>query len=421
LGSASATNAYLAWNASSDNLAVVGYGLYVNGSKVGTIASTSYAFSGLACGSAYTLAVDAYDAAGNRSALASVQASTAACASTLGRALPAPLPPSTGQAFYVSPTGSDSASGTLSAPWQTIQKAYNSLLPGQTAFARAGTYPEWAALTRSGTATAPITLRAYPGERPVLTGRLKLSGSYARISGFLFQGRTAANATGVLVYVSGGDYDELSGNELRDSAMSAIYVGDPGNDAYHLFIIGNYIHDNGTHSNLDHGIYFGSGSDGLIANNVIEHNLAQGIKLAPAAEGTIATTNTVVRNGASGILVGGDTVDTSNNNLIVNNITAFNTGWGVRSYWESAGVGTGNQATRNLVYGNGSGVSWFPGGGLTLSDSLLANPLFANLSGGDLYLTTGSPALDTALPDYTSPTAYNGPRGPPPDLGALDG
>ena len=67
------------WNASTDNVAVTGYGLYRNGTSTGSTSSTSASFSGLACGTAYTITVDAYDAAGNRSAKASITASTAAC------------------------------------------------------------------------------------------------------------------------------------------------------------------------------------------------------------------------------------------------------------------------------------------------------------------------------------------------------
>ena len=59
----------LSWNASTDNVGVTGYGLYRGGAAVGsTNASTrTYTFTGLSCGTTYTLAVDAVDAAGNRS------------------------------------------------------------------------------------------------------------------------------------------------------------------------------------------------------------------------------------------------------------------------------------------------------------------------------------------------------------------
>ena len=56
------------WTASTDNVGVAGYGYYSNGNLVGNGTGTSYTFNGLTCNTAYTFAIDAYDAAGNRSA-----------------------------------------------------------------------------------------------------------------------------------------------------------------------------------------------------------------------------------------------------------------------------------------------------------------------------------------------------------------
>jgi chitodextrinase len=69
----------LSWSKSSDNVGVVGYSLYRSGASVTKTSSTSYKFTGLSCGTSYKLGVDAYDAAGNRSAAASVTTSTASC------------------------------------------------------------------------------------------------------------------------------------------------------------------------------------------------------------------------------------------------------------------------------------------------------------------------------------------------------
>ena len=65
------------WNASTDNVGVTGYNVYLNGSLDGTTASTNYSFSGLAASTSYTVAVEATDAAGNTSAQASINVSTA--------------------------------------------------------------------------------------------------------------------------------------------------------------------------------------------------------------------------------------------------------------------------------------------------------------------------------------------------------
>ena len=71
----------LSWNAATDNVGVTGYGLYRGGTTAGsTNASTrTYTFSGLSCGTMYTLAVDAVDGAGNRSTQATASGTTAAC------------------------------------------------------------------------------------------------------------------------------------------------------------------------------------------------------------------------------------------------------------------------------------------------------------------------------------------------------
>jgi hypothetical protein len=59
---------------------VSGYNVYLGSSLAGsTTTATSYGFTGLVCGSSYTLAVEAFDAAGNVSGRPSVVAQTAAC------------------------------------------------------------------------------------------------------------------------------------------------------------------------------------------------------------------------------------------------------------------------------------------------------------------------------------------------------
>lgn len=84
------------------------------------------------------------------------------------------LPSATVQSvFYVAPGGSNSNPGTEDRPWQTIQKAADSLLPGQTVLVRQGTYKRSNYYTivqiyKSGTANAWITYKNYPGETPTL-------------------------------------------------------------------------------------------------------------------------------------------------------------------------------------------------------------------------------------------------------------
>jgi chitodextrinase len=86
-----ATSISVSWTASTDDVGVAGYGRYQNGALASSGTSTSYTFSGLSCGTTYTLAVDAYDAAANRSAMASLSAATNACADTQAPTAPSAL------------------------------------------------------------------------------------------------------------------------------------------------------------------------------------------------------------------------------------------------------------------------------------------------------------------------------------------
>lgn len=66
--SKSSTSVSLAWDASTDNVGVVGYDVYRGATLVGTPTATSYTAAGLTPGTAYTFTVKARDAAGNLSA-----------------------------------------------------------------------------------------------------------------------------------------------------------------------------------------------------------------------------------------------------------------------------------------------------------------------------------------------------------------
>jgi len=74
------TSISLAWTASSDNLGVKGYRVYLGDAPVADVAATQYTRIGLACGRTYDVAVDAVDQAGNRSQKARIDARTKLCA-----------------------------------------------------------------------------------------------------------------------------------------------------------------------------------------------------------------------------------------------------------------------------------------------------------------------------------------------------
>src|SRR3954469_20897123 len=93
-GKITATAIPLSWKASTDNVGVVRYAVYLNGTQIlppGATA-TSYTFAGLTCGTSYTLGVQAFDASGNQSPIANKTASTSACPPPPPPPAPAPAP-----------------------------------------------------------------------------------------------------------------------------------------------------------------------------------------------------------------------------------------------------------------------------------------------------------------------------------------
>jgi chitodextrinase len=79
---ATTTSVSFSWSASTDNVGVAGYGIYRAGTRVATTTAANYTLTGLSCGTSYSLGIDAYDAAGNRSPQASLMIATSPCDTT---------------------------------------------------------------------------------------------------------------------------------------------------------------------------------------------------------------------------------------------------------------------------------------------------------------------------------------------------
>jgi uncharacterized repeat protein (TIGR02059 family) len=80
--------------------------------------------------------------------------------------------------YYVSTSGSDSNPGTITQPWATWQKGFNSISAGDILYIRGGTYTRVAGGSTNmfgvrvdglkGTSASHFTISAYPGETPTL-------------------------------------------------------------------------------------------------------------------------------------------------------------------------------------------------------------------------------------------------------------
>jgi Right handed beta helix region len=351
--------------------------------------------------------------------------------SPVGSALPKPLPASSGSAFYVSPSGSDSNPGTQSAPWQTLGKAFSSLSAGQTAYLETGTYGQGntSALTWTGqgTASAPITIAAAPGQNPVIAQLVKLSGSYLRLSGITVVrnsyptdsrfGQGGSNPGGsVNLWADGCSHCTIQNDEIRGATMTGLFIN--GSDS--IQVLGNWIHGNGT-THDDHGIYFCSGANGLVADNVIEKNYDFGLQMycgSGGPSGTIVTDNTIVDNGTPGSGGSGIVAEVSNGQ-IYNNIISGNVEYGIRGW--SGGSAT---ISSNDISGNGGGDFYDLGSGsYSVSGNLSADPQFAGSSSDNFQLQSGSPDVNAGNSAYSYWWDKNGtqrPQGSAPDIGSYE-
>jgi hypothetical protein len=309
-----------------------------------------------------------------------------------------------------------------------VQKALNTLQAGQVAYVRAGTYAQNLLLSRSGSASAPFTVRNYPGERPVLQAgsgqsdnmplQLGNGAAYVRFQGLVFQGATGPSTTNI--YAWGNAHDiELSSCEVTGSQRQGFFSEASTSS---IQILGCNIHDNGGSgpTQLDHNVYM-QGHGHVIANCRIA-NAPNGfdVQIYPSSDHIIVTENTIVGAFRDGIIVGGDDGGTTSNLTIVNNVIAFNGRNGIGTYWAGS-VGTGNLATKNVVWGNNAGQ--LEGTGIDFVDNTIADPLFVDLLNGLFRLLPGSPAIDTARIEYATTEDLDGtarPEGGGPDVGAYE-
>ena len=88
-------------------------------------------------------------------------------------------------ARFVSTSGNDTNPGTVNAPWRTIAYALSRLRPGNTLYVHGGFYLERVKLAvTAGRPRAPIVVRPFGNERPLIVGQLWLGeASYWTISG----------------------------------------------------------------------------------------------------------------------------------------------------------------------------------------------------------------------------------------------
>jgi hypothetical protein len=276
------------------------------------------------------------------------------------------LPPGSHAGYYVTADGTPGGDGSDGDPWDlatALDGAGGAILPGDTVWVRGGTYNAPFTSNLTGTASASIIVRAYPGERAIIDGKdvpnngseiLTVDGAFTIFWGLEITNsatqRTDTRHSGV--YLRNAQNVKLVNLIIHDTGMGVF--GEP--DARGCEVYGSIIYNGGwqtaTRSN-GHALYMkgdGAGSK-IIRNNIMFDMYGLGFHAyADAGTGPLDNMtiegNIIFNSGtlsdiytSSNILVGGE--DAADNIVIQNNYTYFSPGLGAFN------VRLGYQSTAN--------------------------------------------------------------------------
>jgi|CXWL01.1.fsa_nt_gi hypothetical protein len=354
--------------------------------------------------------------------------------------------------YYVATTGNDANSGASAAPWKTVAKAVNTMVAGDTTYVRGGTYNEKLILfKKSGTASAPIKLLNAPGEKPVIdfgvtptnnvVNRFEIAAYLTNPVGWItIEGFEIRRGWDGIKFNTSANDITIRRNWIHGSKGQGILGG-----GINITIDRNVISQNGSSTQLDHGMYL-TGSNYVITNNLVYGNATFGIQVAgytwegsgsyapkkgtvpdrsyAGASNFLIANNILAYNGAAGIVIW---QAEAMNNKVFNNI--FYESGPLRSASGTNGVqflnsGSGNVLNNNVFYASGAGsmtpindcvtisgvITCYTDlrlGHYTLSNNLVntANPGFVNAPGTipsapDFHLQSNSPAINRGLNLY---------------------
>jgi len=337
--------------------------------------------------------------------------------------------------YYVSPSGSDSSSGSSSSPFNTIQKAAGIVNPSDIVIVRDGTYTDTngdkrvANLNRGGKSGARITFRAENKWGAVIDcqnvkssyGMLIGSVGYIDIEDFEIKNCTAQ----AVMNNSGGDYITVYRNKLHHNNVS-IYTG---TGTSYTLIDSNVIYDNHDDGVSDpalpqaHGVYLRGTDNATVINNIFYDFNEDGWPIH--AYGTYVTNSKIINNTFSGHNAKNGHILLSNTltNLVIENNISYDPNAVFLRYASPAA--TNVSIRNNLVYPasliDGAGCS---ASGFTCSGNITGqNPAFVNISAKDFHLQAGSPAIRNGDATFAPPVDHDNKKRPEEgycDIGAYE-
>ena len=180
--------------------------------------------------------------------------------------------------YYVSPAGATSGDGTSTNPWNlttALAGGNGAIQPGDTVWLRGGVYSGAFRTSLAGAPGQPIVVRQQPGERAIVDGNLRVDGPDVVFWGFEITRSTPNDAlNGLEIHGARTQFVNLV---IHDAAGQGVTLWDEADDAE---VYGCVVYNNGTHQNLDHGIYVHSpnaGATKTVENNIFFTNLSHGI------------------------------------------------------------------------------------------------------------------------------------------------
>ena len=174
--------------------------------------------------------------------------------------------------YYVSPTGSDSNTGTIDYPFAAIPTAISAASAGDTIYLRAGTYSYSSKISIScdGTSAAMYTMQAYPDEVAILdfsgtstgTRGIELSGDYWHLYDFIIQ-----NAGDNGLYITGTNNTvELIVTRCNEDSGIQLHTGAADNLILNCDSYENYDPSNHGENADGFATKFGLGTGNILRN-----------------------------------------------------------------------------------------------------------------------------------------------------------
>jgi hypothetical protein len=334
--------------------------------------------------------------------------------------------------YYVSPAGSDSNSGTLTAPFRTIQKAASLVNAGDTVIVKDGVYTDTYApgymlyLTRGGTASNPITFKSENKWGAVIDGQnanecvsFTRNANYVRIENFEIRNCTVGVISADNV---GATHGYIYGNDIHHLSHHGI---DLDNSSHNFTIDSNVIHDLDT-TNPDwntYGIYVAKDTSYTTVINNVFYNIKKGwiIHLYKHGSQNPQRNTKIINNtfaGESARFVGQIIIAAMSPNLLIENNIFYNPKTAaIRAYYDNAGK---NIIVRNNITNVNAMCSYTYCRGLTFSNNRTnCDPIFVDPAKHDYHLQSASPAINKGT-YYVGYDADRNTRVGNPDIGAYE-